>query len=118
MNIQNLRIGNYVLYDGNIAKVTFLRSDGAIGVDVNGTYRENATLIDPIPLTEEMLPKLGFECEGATKNWWEFGNIGGCFNKGWYEPCFYEWSSIKCVHQLQNFIHIVMGIELTLDNDE
>ena len=121
---QELRIGNYVEYNGEIIKL-----DGSLLC----CYIQNELEfpLNPIPLTEEILLKLGFnEVEG--ERW--------CDMHEEFEECNYYYLSmfeiyynpetdrfeddslyhfnvtLKYVHQLQNLFFALAGGELTFKN--
>lgn len=61
MAVKNLMIGDWVL-DGNVyAQVTSITCDGIIETTHNET--SNIELVEPIPLTPEILEKIGFETQ-------------------------------------------------------
>ena len=109
---QELRIGNYVEYNGEIIKL-----DGSLLC----CYIQNELEfpLNPIPLTEEILLKFGFEEKSKSKNFY-LGNFRFHISK----PANYDGfifcdgydvitDKIKYVHQLQNLYFALTGEELT-----
>ena len=102
---QELIIGNYIEYNGEIIKL-----DGSLLC----CYIQNELefQLNPIPLTEEILLKFGFESKG---NFWfvkseikiEKRNNGFSYFR------FREEIKILSVHQLQNLYFALTGEELT-----
>ena len=124
MEIQELRIGNYIEYNGEIIKL-----DGSLLC----CYIQNELdyPFNEVPLTEEILLKFGFnEVEG--ERW--------CDMREEFEECNYYYLSmfkiyynpetdrfeddslyhfnvnLKYVHQLQNLYFVLTGGELTFKN--
>jgi hypothetical protein len=111
-----LRIGNWVNLEGNVLQV-----DGRVICDV---WMEEFASIDPIPLTEEWLLKLGFI---NTPKWpdddctWSHGgflhfriDMGVPAQEAYLD--LYEGTSkyIQYVHQIQNLYFALTGSELTI----
>lgn len=120
MQSEELRIGNYVKAEGHVTKIT-----GILHYDVytrSGTY--GVVYLEPIPLTEELFLKFGFEkCDKLNYSglWKKGGNNFFDFDK--YSPwvILYKFdvdlvrvASIKHVHQLQNIYYSITGEEITL----
>ena len=64
MNVKSLQIGDYVNYRGQIIKVTSLYDKGGsneVGWSDKESVWVNAYNVEPIPLTEDILEKNGFE---------------------------------------------------------
>lgn len=149
MKVKDLMIGNYVnckwdeevwsdekdewidIEKEAIGRVVFLDSTGFSEYDImveGESNREHFDAIEPIPLTEEWLLKLG-GCK-AQNNWFRFtampsenkeiitihintsSFITSCFGDEALEPCFFK--ECKYVHQLQNLYFALTGEELTL----
>jgi hypothetical protein len=125
MKNTELRIGNYVEIYGRVEKVVDVMCDS-----VNTFYIEGAHygLVNPIPLTEELLEKLGFEK-------YEFFKTRFRYKKGVFEfrhgvdllmigrhekamrcaSCIGLFSdNYEYVHQLQNLYFALTGEELTI----
>ena len=112
---QELRIGNYIEYNGEIIKL-----DGSLLC----CYIQNELEfpLNPIPLTEEILLKFGFKEKSKSKNFY-LGNFRFHISK----PANYDGfifcdgydvitDKIKYVHQLQNLFYSIIGKELTFKN--
>lgn len=121
MKPQELSIGNLVCYNGKVVKVEQITKH-KIGYRTipNETRMNYAKLceIEPIPITEELLEKYGFDepCDGVyehnygefevtkeVENWWVTWNGGSDF-----------WFKIKHLHQLQNAYYLATGKELEI----
>lgn len=128
INIKQLRLGNYVMYEHTTHVVTGLQGGMVWSRWINGTepYICSPEALDPIPLTEEVLLKCGFVQKGSL-----FG-IGFLDTTYWYnrenhilyieytdspfvedEGTRYPVSSqIKHLHTLMNAIYDLTGEEL------
>ena len=107
MNAKELRIGNY-------AKDPYNKTIKLVSVE------KDASMLTPIPLTEEWLIKFGFKenilYRGRKRFWLLDFNISRHKNKG----CVVAYAGraykhIKHVHQLQNIYFAVTGEELTIN---
>ena len=118
---KDLRIGNYVVFseDGTIFKVIEISEKG-LGIENRQeiTWIEMETF-DPIPLTEEILLKCGFEKKGKRifKGWFYLWEENGLIVFALAEMhdeigCYL---SIKSVHQLQNLYWCLCGEELEIN---
>ena len=112
-----LRIGNYVLLNGKIIKITDAEIIDYIVKSENGRLRITPPIhkIDPIPLTPEIMFKFGFEKvdipdsineEGEIikgYNNWELINSNFCFTRGHNDEIISgNKAELKYLHQLQN----------------
>lgn len=117
MKANELRIGNYFIYDNRVNEV--------LSIYINfGKYRitfknENKSKLvencNPIPLTEEWLLRFGFE---KVIDGYEFNNYHIDIEK--IRPYFgYSWQDyrtpIDYVHQLQNLYFALTGEELNIN---
>ena len=127
LTANELRIGNYLNYQGKIIKVegihnrTIYHSDrqfDQVGVEKYITF-------EPIPLTEEWLFKFGFEKDKydyfhhikskiiightTTDEFFEYEYLTG-FQNSHTEMC-----ELKYVHQLQNLYYCLCGKELQIN---
>lgn len=129
LKANELRIGNYLNYQGKIIKVegihnrTIYHSDrqfDQVGVEKYITF-------EPIPLTEEWLLRFGFEKEHVTVNdiiinIYRLGDYeisiylqGNETQKGYYLPhSLQSRAYIKYVHQIQNLYFSLTNNELKL----
>lgn len=107
IKINEVRIGNWFSYNG---------ADEEMQIDANDfqyVINGHITDIEPIPLTEEWLVKLGFE-----KILWD--DFTFFRNKGLdieiHNGGFYANRKIENVHTLQNLYFALTGEELTIKN--
>lgn len=85
------------------SKLTSVTHKGLEGLDVN-----------PIPLTEEWLLKLGFERIGKDGFWFNNGVYLDWNIEGFCIAMFHRRVTVKYVHQLQNLCFSLTGEELTI----
>jgi hypothetical protein len=132
IDISELRIGNYLEYDGNIVHVTMLSLDiddeynEIIGFCEFGKYsnehsewnRALASKLDRIVLNVQTLEAAGFSIPEKGYLIWSDGKIdihmyddSGKFRLENYNGSRVE---IKYLHQLQNIYHSLTGKELTI----
>jgi hypothetical protein len=132
--IRELRIGNYIRLDStkewipkNEGQWTMVTSICARGINYSHHFGESVSwdeieMYEPIPLTEDILLKCGFELSGS-----EFGI--DCFEEGelrldkkTFAPRFYDYDSscdlpyfIEHLHQLQNLYFALTNEELKVN---
>lgn len=130
IDIKQLRLGNYVMYEQTTHVVTamsrtLIETEWAGGTE---NYIHLPEELDPIPLTEEVLLRCGFEKDNYKK-----GHIGIDYKSGEMtfdfvleEPGFMgEWDkhytfelpghrfvNVEYLHQLQNIFFAITGKEL------
>ena len=114
MEIRELRIGNYIEYNGEIIK---------LDVSLLCCYIQNELEfpLNPIPLTEETLLKFGFEKEGGYLSIGKLrGAITVCKAERESDSLCYRWfvnnlkmTDLHFVHHLQNLFFSLCGEELT-----
>ena len=66
VEVRELRIGNFILHDDKICEVCAIYSNGLMDISTIDSYivkERNNILIEPIPITEELLLKCGFTKE-------------------------------------------------------
>lgn len=119
MEIRELRIGNYIEYNGEIIKL-----DGSLLC----CYIQNELdyPFNEVPLTEEILLKFGFSSRGTF--WLDlYLDEKTKFTLGWHpdgridfeisiNKIYFDISHIKHIHQLQNLYFTLTGEELTFKN--
>jgi len=108
---KELRIGNLIYCDGALGKVTGLDSYG--NIQWQGYYP--LTKLEPIPLTEEILLKVGF-VKGIVNTLINAYCLFSFYLTIHEDKLFYEWKGgnieIKYLHQLQNLYFALTGKEL------
>jgi hypothetical protein len=127
--IKELKIGNYVKYNGCVVSVYAISNQtpnkdkhfdnkARVTLWCNGLIDATIDEIEPIPITEELLLKCGFdepcdvvyehnygefEVTKEQEKWWVTWNGGADF-----------WFEIKHLHQLQNAYYLATGKELEI----
>ena len=121
MEVKELRIGNIVCYNGEVVKVEQVtKHEIGYHTKPNETRMNYARLceIEPIPITDELLLKNGFEqCDYMFKTLFiEMYEVGN----GWHlhiDNDKFETAialTIKYLHQMQNAYYLVAGKELEI----
>ena len=125
MEINELRIGNYVSFHNVFYKIVEIEKDRVLIEYHNGeTDYCHIDYIDPIELTEEILVKIGFEKFVKSFRM----ELSGCrldyfIDKTLYiykkhtNCCLIKDLEIKCeyIHQLQNSFFLLTGKELEVE---
>lgn len=117
IKVTDLRIGNVV--QGNKGNIILVENIVESGINIDWDWQEPKYKIrdlNPIPLTEDWLSKLGFEFEDRGEDvfdqiWskddfeiWEHSE-GFCHN-------YHKGGDINHLHELQNMYFVLMGEEL------
>lgn len=109
MNANELRIGNYAIYGGNITQMN-------VGEFIH--FVRFPEVYEPILLTPDWLMKLGFEQNSGNLSKGRFHYHQSCFIS--IEGFNYDYNGItvnpEYVHQLQNIYFAITGEELQLQN--
>jgi|SRR5690606_12056949 len=130
INPQELKIGNYVSYNGSIAVVSGISSPAprqeerfnnkhVIELSIGGLIDVTPEELEPVILTEEMLLKLGFEKTDRQYSTW-FNHYYHIIVRGDIRFQLVDNGDLSCIdykhinylHQLQNLIFSVDNIEL------
>lgn len=126
MTIQELRIGNWVLKNppNDYRKVEQINTDGWVWLSAAVGPTEIKDVL-PVPLTPELLEKIGFEKDESDEEntWWrlKFGRFtfetdSSVEGKKVYVITFgKEIDYVTTLHQLQNLFYILTGNELTIN---
>ena len=137
MKLQDLRIGNYVVYEATTHIVSAIGRSGvyswwvkdgepvieyrlldADGKQVEDPYFDQISNYEPMPITEEWLLKFGFE--NWDKNKWVDSNSVLTISKNDDNfLCLINQRDVDIlyVHQLQNLYFALTGKELTLKDN-
>jgi hypothetical protein len=112
MEAKELRIGNYVYDNYREVYKLIVKSDF-----LNLDYRIEFDILKPIPLTEEILFKCGFEEDGQLFHnqiaLYKNGVGGFNYNVNYFEHENLE--EIEHLHQLQNLYCALTGTELEIN---
>ena len=125
MNIQELRIGNYIYDVHNRVSNIVTIGNGTIRLSSKNYHYDsfNTSDISPIPLTEDILLKCGaYVSTGTTGPLYTFDNIPAleifysetdqCYSCTYGDRLLAE---INNLHQLQNLIYCITGEELNVE---
>lgn len=119
VHAQDLRIGNWILYDGHECRVwgiQYVVPDVAYQVIIDAHKGVGGYDFDGIPLSEEWLIRFGFEILSGKQGyfaetktpWFVLTKTDDVFRLA-----FYNTAEINYVHQLQNLYFALTGSELT-----
>lgn len=120
MKAQDLRINNYLDFEGKPHKVSAIHGDNTIRFLVPyggsiGCFSIKNPDIKPIPLNEEWLLKFGFV---KSTHWFELENTSISLNLNQYilefNDAYQESKMPVYVHQLQNLYYALTNKELTI----
>ena len=131
MKVNDLRIGNLLLFENETQEVSSIHSDNTIRLKktkddkCHGCYNVDTVTIEPIPITEEWLLKFGFYYQSSDKNYvvkskQENNNsikkIDGdwCYNNDYSDASCYFVRELRYVHELQNLYYALNDEELTI----
>ncbi len=127
INPLELRLGNYVLYNGQVAIVSGINSpaprkdkrfDGKYVIELvlGGLIDCTPEELEPIALTEELLLKLGFIIEDQKYEYFSHQDIPGIFQLfdgvAEYSIDSNDVCWVNNLHQLQNLIFSISNVEL------
>lgn len=120
---QEIRFGNYLNYD-NIAFKVVKIAPKFIGLDNEYDFEDYADIkdIQPIPITEEILLKCGFEklttkSEGYNASSYSYRrgySLIVCLDDGIWSVSFWQGNEKKYLHQLQNLFFALTNEELEI----
>jgi hypothetical protein len=136
VSVKELRIGNYLNHSNRVlSKVVEITENDFRVENEFGSLKSTWADLFPIPLTEDILLRLGLIKKNITEDMPEafkqpdideYGNIWynwveGLFNlqiqtngEIWFE-LYSHYKHVKYVHELQNLYHALTGQELTLN---
>jgi hypothetical protein len=117
MKNTELRIGNLVEIYGKVETVVDVMCDSVNTLNIEGAHYG---LVNPVPLTEDWLLRLGFEKKQPNCTWYRKNRVTiNVFNDVAFRlntNCNYVYKPFKHVHQLQNLYFSLTGEELTTKN--
>ena len=127
VDIKTIRIGSHIIVDGNRERVRGLDEDNGLIVRFPAEY-VNASEVEPIPLTSELLEELGFEKEPNVDRKRHFdylwtkkdGDSDVCWLYGEKDNFFLLQSgafgqlNVKFLHEAESFLAL-HGVELIKD---
>jgi hypothetical protein len=127
MKAKDLMIGNLVERDNNILEVIRISKD-VINCETLITskgLKTNSGRIIPIPITLELLDKLGLRIENQPNEDIEYFYNESRFNlvhKTYFNVYYFCFDNIvlkkiKYIHEVQNLFYLLADIELKLKND-
>ena len=127
IDINTLHIGSHVRIGGKMHRISAIDAlNGQIGIDAYTTdakgvkhpFGYKVEEVEPIPITEELLMELGFECIARyNESWWQRGNkrikIKGNYVEVEVYQGFYD-ATWRCVylHELEQFLYLTTKTEL------
>ena len=140
VNIKDLMVGNFVKSPQGVVEVHNVLTDSIMTKsDKKGICISRATNIEPIPVTEEMLKRIGFEEDttaGEPWPFWRYWDKDGRYKLDVYPDELYCNSDRKfglhidndvCntigsgeftyVHELQNLVRVIAGHDLPITKD-
>ncbi len=117
MKVTELKIGDLVLYQSEVAEVDCVRSTNIMVYLESGYWDAYEDDIAPIPLTEEILEKNGWkkQCSNLDMPGWSNNHVklypqdkkfGGGFS------FFYSGNSVQYVHHVHQLQHILWALGL------
>ena len=124
INASELRIGNLLYYNDGGECVNELCTIDATDIGIIANKLDYASMHLPIPLTEELILKLGFEVCHKTfvRHSFDYADstehgieINLMERGGWAKPQYRYYGryiDVQYVHQVQNLFYALSGIEL------
>lgn len=119
MQVSDLRIGNYVYNSHNTQmKVAALFEDKTIYLDFEGDenlsyWEENVAHLKGIPITAEMLEKLGaIKRQAGFSSYFLYGRQINFIDGIWQD--YATRKPLSYIHELQNFYYTMEGKELKI----
>lgn len=115
---QELRLGNWVYMSKDGVTIN-VKVEPSILMILTGKVDKKGIEINPIPLTEEILLKCGFD---TNIDIYYTSKLNGYFKKPFIEADYFLYksptgdklTSVKHLHQLQNLFHSLTGTELEI----
>ncbi len=120
MKASELRIGNYILLDGDEIMVTGVNGSIVYWMDGYDVTALSGSKIEGIYMTEERALKLGFKKrkEQDIITYYKSGFVI-CFNTKHHITCTYKGAflrNVSFIHELQNLYFALTGDELIITN--
>ncbi len=113
INKQELRLNNWVQYNGEYCKINSLTNHYSEIANKEDKFVITSHIaLTPIPLTEDILLKCGFE--KALNGWWDKDEIFS-YRDGYFGFGTNRHTKIDYLHQLQNLYFALTGEELKIN---
>lgn len=106
INVRELRIGNWYDHNGQYRQAT--------PSTIEETWHDERPWCEPIPLTEEILLRCGFE-EGQTGYYFKDDIIISVEGQVYFGENEVHIAEIYHLHQLQNLVYALTGEELEIN---
>jgi len=118
-----LRLGNFVLHQNEQLPICSIHSDETVRLLKNsisiGCFSTKRDLIEPIPLTPEILENAGFEFkptgEEVFERIWKIGSFEIWEHDSGFCHDYCNGGDIHSLHQLQNLYFALTGEELDIN---
>lgn len=127
MNVQELRIANWLLFSNKIQPDKYVQVDPwffrAFNIETDDINAEVSNYYSGIPLTPEILEKSGFELQpqrisiwikGRVKIWLGHNGAVAYLRHEDKDESYYIPNPVQNLHQLQNLVFVLTGTELEI----
>lgn len=109
MKVSELRLDNYILYNGKVIVAGDCWDNLKYGLS---DHLKDKVTIEPIPLTEQWLKDFGFHNNDGSWFLESYHIHRNKYDKGWHVS---PYADVEYIHQLQNLYFALTGEELTKD---
>ena len=117
-NTQGIQPNNLLMHQGKIHAVCGFYYDDIYLIDIETGHETKASMheVEPIPLSPEILEKVGFVDNQARKLFYHPLGISIHYGVTEYTNLFAcQISHLKYLHHLQNLVHALTGKELVIE---